>query len=1086
MNPKSRRNQPFVRSRKSLLSSRRTAGGELASRAGRVERASVEQLEARQLLFSLTITPDVVNPNTGIGQVTTYFGYILPVFDHTGMPAMVMDTTVNESFASEAAALPAQVVNGAIFGESNLQISHNITPGSNLRLEAEVPGQMGIEAQRLFVRGQQDMFFSFRVNPNNAGVFSPISSFTMTVANVPASAQGLPVDNMTVSLIFDGEVLQTFTGNQIPGNLGAITFQTDSGEIFDEIRFDFDSGTTLDGFYIDDLTYVRPGNAFGAMIEAQVFGAEVVFSGQVGDSVQFLDLYGRDMVNTIRLGTPNSGEVPLVDRNLNGVPDFNDGIGRVIFSNSSMSTSLSIFGGQIMAADMPMPEDEFFANGFAFQRFEDFDGIYGAASSLGLGYVNSTDGMRALGLPNRMGSVVIGAPFLRDNTNTATYNLPGQAPGPLDFNRADQGFFATGGQSVGTIYFHGTLYGSSQIDGNLERMNMEHLAGSFSIDGDVGGFIVGSDAGVWNPQNMNSPISVDTRRTGSQLNFGRTVREVFVGGRSGVDITVVGDLNAPGALDPKETYRYFEQEFTFGINPAPGEFENVIAAILANTSAYAVNLLNTVGAGPVAINGQSVFAGGTLVRNDTLGSAEWIGGIGSSAQVHGNLGFGDPVNSEDPSDVFAFASDGRTEIVLNLEESIPGIQTLVRILDANGRTVATFDANDQVILGQTVVRYRPDAPGIYYAVVAVPVDASITTGSSYVLTISGMAATTFGSYRTGAGLGARDADTLQNASATILSGNMGAVRVGTGIVDAMGMETNTQSFFFTAGNADIDASLRGGTVAVAGNLYAIWTGSDIEANTDLPSFTIGGDLGGLYVGMSPLFGLTPTEGDLGPSSFTVGGRIGVIDIKGRIGVDQDAINTPLSFFGVPVTITTGTGGGPGDIGLFRVGSGIASDHLIVNTSPGSTIGAFLTDQDTNPGAGAANAGIYQVFSLTALGATFNLGQGSDIRFVDFPRLDLTASFDLSIPIITNQPISLTDDAGGIITIVVPSTINNLLVGTIRVLPIDGSQGQAVGRIDVNLAGGLRLRVSSQNAGDSVTVGKINVTGSLFRSARLRA
>ena len=63
--------------RPSLVSVRRRdrAAG-LVESAGRAERGGLDVLERRQLLFALTVTANDVDPNTGLGTVTAYFGYV--------------------------------------------------------------------------------------------------------------------------------------------------------------------------------------------------------------------------------------------------------------------------------------------------------------------------------------------------------------------------------------------------------------------------------------------------------------------------------------------------------------------------------------------------------------------------------------------------------------------------------------------------------------------------------------------------------------------------------------------------------------------------------------------------------------------------------------------------------------------------------------------------------------------------------------------------------------------------------------------------------------------------------------------------
>src|SRR5262249_20650219 len=160
-----------------------------------------------------------------------------------------------------------------------------------------------------------------------------------------------------------------------------------------------------------------------------------------------------------------------------------------------------------------------------------------------------------------------------------------------------------------------------------------------------------------------------------------------------------------------------------------------------------------------------------------------------------------------------------------------------------------------------------------------------------------------------------------------------------------------------------------------------------------------------------------------------------------------------------VNIVSGNSGGNGDIGFIRVGFHVAGDELSIRTSPGSTLGAFLVSQDSyndpNP-----RSGIYQ----GQQGVTIVSGAGSAGRFVDNPRIDLLNSTDVITPLIGGQAAHFVDDAGSAVTISVENAGDGVQVGTVRVLPVEGSQGVAIAQISVNLAGGAILHITGTNPG----------------------
>lgn len=1080
-----------LRSIRSLLRSlgRRSGAARLAAAAGAAP--AMEQLEDRKLLFSLTVTPDVVDPATGVGTVTSTFGYLIPYLstDVEVDPADPEDATEDFNQNPPAAgAVPPTLV----MPNSGLRIQHNMLVSQNTIALVPELGTTGDEKRlRLNMDTNGDRFsFSF-VEPDAVNIVRAIESLSFTVTPEAGSSVGINAQTMTARLLFRGQVVATFTGAQLLAlsstgtGVGVFTFTPPPGS--NTPAFDtFELSTALgalqqnDAFFIDDVSsLIAPGD-FVELIEGRVFGATVSFTGPAGASVQFLDLYGREMVETIALGVPTNGTLALVDLNDNGVPDFNDGIGQIRFSGADSRTTFSIFGGTIEATDTPPDTAEFSQGGFAFSIVESVAGIFDEFEAVGFGYGTDDTGA-VVGLPPGPGSVIIGSPWVRNNTNTATYVPLGSALASdptADFNAFDQGFFNTDGSSMASIVAHAVVHGSSQFHGAVDTLNFGYFVGTVSVDGDLGAFVVGSDAGRWQGENS---IDATVVNTGGQLIVGRTLGEIAIGGRSLMDVTVVGDINSPTTRPPRDALRYVEKETIHGTTGLTEEDE--IKILMANGDYKAVNLAQT---GPLfAAASQPWLHGLAFLRNDSLLGAEWVGSGGTAVEIRGQLGLGDSVSAEDPADAFAFAATGQNEIVVELD-AVTRLATHVRILDEFGRTVAASERPTE-LADFIAVRYRPTQPGVYYVVIQTNqfFDGDNGSGVPYLITISGMGSTTLGMHRTGGSLGHTPG---QGNTITVLSGSMGALRVGVGYVGADGAESDpTEVFNFDdADDLDINTDWRVSTVSVPVDLLSVTAGSDVRGTPVQPvDLFVGGDLGYFTTGRSEVVGTGFTQGDLRMFNLVVGRRVGMFDIRGGIGLDNDA--DPIGFDGRDsVNIQTGSKGQAGDIGLFRVGGHIAADRMNVTTSPGSVVGAFLVSQDDDPtaaGSDTAEIGIYNRGDGQPgnEGVNFNLGIGSDLRFADFPMIDLSINQNANITLIPNQGIDITDDAGGRIRITIIDG-SNTATGQVRVIPVQQSQGVAIAQIDVSLLNGARLQIDSIGAGGRVSIGRIVVEGATETSS----
>lgn len=1080
----SKRNRPYVRSATPLAS---RPAEQLATSAG-LARPSLEQLESRQMLFSLTITPE-----SG-GTVTTQFGYTIPYLfypddiDDADPPDPVLEDFNDEGGMMGVGVGP--VGSGTVFNESNIRIDHNIIQPANIRLRAPNPDEPNeIE---MFVRPSLGEQFSLRFYGDDANTaFVGVNSLSIDVRAGDNSNVGLPIfDNMgnaimTVDLIFQGEVISSFSGNalaalDVSGNpqpgLGTFLFETEFGAVtttFDEVVFSFEDGPN-DPFVLDNFQYQEIDPIYKDLIVGRIFGAEIVFQGPVGATVQVLDLYGRDMRNTLALGMPANLEVALVDLDGNGVPEFNDGIGQILFSDVDENTSFSIVGGTITFDN---------EQGFIFNQITALNGLFNEFEAAGFGFFPSTDDgedIELVGLPPASGSVIVGSPFVRDNSSQFAYNVEGFADpnlvvdDPVDFNRADQGVKVLDQNDIGTVNIHGVLFGSSDFSGYANNLWVGYLLGSVSVAGDLGSLVVATDAGLWvaDPDSNNPNIVLDAvYTTGAELVVGRTVGEIAIAGRSILNVVVGGNLNEFDNNPPRDVLRYDEREVMSGIS-----FDSNIEAVVAAYSAGGYGLLTP------------VFGNGTF-RNDSILSAEFVSNSASAVEILGSLGGGDPVNTfEDRADVYAFVADGTQQVLV---ENFAASLMQIRIVDQDGRTLAAneFPVTGEEDLSDFVrLTFTPDMPGIYYLVVQG--DPGITTdgdaGSSfgYLTTITGMAAVSLGSYRTAGNSGAASEPDAAN-TVSVLSGAVGSMRIGTGYSGSGGGEQSPASIFNTEEEEDDNLmDFRGGTFSFQGNLYNITTGSDFgEANFFEPiNIFVGGDLGTIVTGLSPLVGQSPFEGDLGVVNLQVNGSIAMLDIRGGIGVDQDVDDPETDLAILPPDSTNISVGldadGPVEIGMIRVGSRVFGPAFNLSAPNGTIIGAFLVDQDSGiDPAGQDNTGIMDE------APAFLTGAGSDVRFVHFNQID-GVTVDETTPLALGAPVEFTDDGGGLVQISITGGNGNLN-SLVRVLPIDQSEGVAIAEIVVDLTGGGSLNImglTNQDSTDVISIGKILIIGAAANSS----
>ncbi|MBX3358159.1 MAG: hypothetical protein KF745_07005 [Phycisphaeraceae bacterium] len=1133
-----RRGLPLVRTLSNLFKRSRSANrpARVAAAAGQWSsiadrgglEGGLEALEQRTLMFTMTVGPgDNVDPNTGIGSVVMQFGYLLPYL-WTQIPEEQTVTPLVEEFADEndqwATNNPPVPPSGTFFSQSEIQIAYSPT-GAFVRLEdGPDAGQQGQNDRDLRVQLSGSGFASFSffegVQNNMPRLrLTQTASFVIGPSLIGSDGGGLNTDAATgskVQLLRGGIVVLELSGatlaaigTPVLGNgQPLMRFDFNLSDGFDTVRFSSaqpppDNQTYQDIFRIDDITVSFPQGRFGPVHDARIAGAEIVLSGPVGTSVQVFDAYGRDMVATIALGIPQGSQVAIVDPTDTGVPRFNDGIGRINFLAGDSRSKLTMWGGEITTGQAPDEDTRAFENGFLFKLPGSAAGLLDDFEQAGFGYAltQGTDTPTVIGLPAGNASIVIGSPFVRNNATTASYLgelvvrdqqlfstwqnfLNGaQITDSTLFRNPNQGLFAPAGLNWGTVNINGIMHGQIQFGGSLGRLSTGVQLGNISVNGDLGSLFVASDSGLWVRDDVPDvddvvidPDSGFTGFTNSNMTVGRTAGQITIGGRNAMNITVLGDVNNPtrSRVDFR-AYQEREVIYTFA-DQTDADIRDTIEELM-DAAFLSQNQFNSFFFG-LFFPEQAMAMGLGLYRNDTIQGAEYVGSPNTSVRIVGTMGNRDPISTKrDSADVYAFSATAgiavNADVVFDFIDigfdASRGFDTwaTARIVDAFGRTVSSQqypEVSENRLAGSLSLgirlQFMPTTSDVYYLVMNSPQDGANRLGSNeYEVVLSGMASTTLG----GVTVGARMGFTQTPTSIIVQSGSMGMLRVGVGSVDGAGADSDPSAIITTADDIADLLDLRESSIAVAGSLHAVITGADVMGfrGVGVPGtqFSIGGNLGTFRTGFNPLVAADSTNGDVLDLSLDVSGSIGEIDIRGAVRFDQDRGRYPSA--DRAVSIRTGLAGGRGDIGRISVGARIQGDNFNVTTSPGSIIDEFIADE--------AGSGL-----IDAATPRFTLGAGSDLRFASFTQIQSGLNPDVFRPLVPGAPVTLTDDAGGTVTISIENGLAGS-VGQIRVLPINGSQGVAISRIDVNLVGGASLLIRGTQQSGRISIGRIVVT-----------
>lgn len=1101
----------------------------LAKAAGlNAERATVEQLERRQMLFSLTVTSDSVDATTGIGQARAYIGYFIPPIASNFQASLTPAVTTTETFNDE---IIGPVANNQLLAGQGIRLRTNIVPFNDFAISATPLSNDNPEKYLRVNPNEVGESFEYRFfSDTEAGLVSlSASSFSVDISgDGPTDGTGLFTNSTRIEFLQGETVVGSITGGAAiralfaPGvgnpavGIGTMVINAPTNVVaFSGIRFVLQTapGAGATAFRMDNATYVQATSIWAGLLTPLIRGAAIVLNGPVGTSATFTDLNGNDMVRTIRIGQPEGSQLLLGDPNGDGRPDFNYGIGSIRLSGTDQRSSFTIWGASITATTVASQNAEFFENGFELVLDDEPSGTFSELEStvgFGLGYNLVNNNFTIIGLPTTGGSVVIGSPFRIGSTNAAEFGiLPGAqrilpATGSAfyvreGFTNPNQGIFLDDGSSIGSITVHGALMGSSRFTGAVGRLNVGYLLGSVSVAGDLGQLNVQSDAGSWEADvgsNITdgrfSPFAPN--KTGAQLFVGRTVGEINIGGRSLLDITVLGDVNSPTTRPPLFNSTYDEREFVYGV-PTTSTRRALIQTLVytvpsdipTSNNVRSFNGVDFLGR-TVLFGPQPVPYGGSFSRNDSLLSAEWIGSSTGSLRIRGDVSGIDTFNTgEDKADVYAFAVDGLSEVDIQLV-SFDGLQPSFRLVDGDGRVLAaprlvapqlSLQNGDPGPSQLPRLQYRPSAPGVVYLIVADTRLSTDTTVSydSYTMNVSGMATTTVGALRTSGGASGTARLLLNNgafftnvqSTFNVLSGNVGSLRLGTGLFGVSGSEESPTINYNENDNGlgtDGSMSVRSGSYSISGNLYNITTGADIDGAVNGGrgmDVRVGGSFGSLLTGASELLVRSSRQGDVDRLNLLVGGPIALVDIRGGVGVNQDAGAAGTNIIGSLVQIKSGQDTRlRGDIGQVRTGYRVYNDSLRITTPPGSDIGAVLIGQDTYSD---INSGL----RLGIKGLPFITGAGSNIKFFDTPFIDLLSQVGSTQPIFGSTALTLIDDGGAEITIEIPDAPTTQILGSVVYMPVDGSQGGAIAQISVNLnasqggaEAGWRLVVRSSN------------------------
>ncbi len=751
-----------------------------------------------------------------------------------------------------------------------------------------------------------------------------------------------------------------------------------------------------------------------------------------------------------------------------GFADFNNGIGQIIFSNTTSTTSFSIV---VIDPTTGLPVDPF--------QLPADDGI-------GIDIDPTTANPTVVQGPS-MGQIIIGNPtnvdWTADNSGADFAPLGWQS---FDFqadanfpDRLQEGiFFANPSQNelMGTINIDGAFFGVANFPGAVDSMNLGFLGGDIIADGEISNITIVGDSGYILYSDGRF------RTTGSFIQAGRNLGSFTIGGTSSTSVSVIGDLTSTVDRPALKANQAVVAEAEVDLHQADQAAHDIQflqgGTVLKGNEITGTPVFSSLKF--VSPAGQDVGDGTVQpITNDTVGTAQYIGRLTGRTEVFGDIGgvplIGLHTNSGDMIDMYSVAVDGQKEIRIDLLANIPMQLT---VTDEFGNILASRGPAAQT--GELV--FTPNQAGLIY--VRIFNSAGVQGNAGYRLIVQGIEGTTLGEYND-----YRSVRFRADGGKTITTkfGSVGTVRAGQDAIDQA-----------TAwiGNVTIDS---------ADSIWNVTAGGIMGINPDGPNggnvvapvaFTAAKDIGTVIAGVG-----------FGDGSGSLGGAIaeGVISAGRNIGGLYAYRNTAdnrtygdIGGFASDATISTMTS----LIGALQVQAGgsigvIHADNRIWGTTtvpvlagasfeigPSGTIDLFEASSILNDGDHPGNrdfdmdpdfSGFLSTSDQPLLIRSSN-PSGSNIKFVRTPSAHSTFDNNDSIIIGPDEVISLVDDSGAVFTVKVTAgtTFGNQSSSVARIItqPIEGSVGVAVTRIIANLNVGADL-VITNNSGN-VEIGDIVV------------
>jgi len=740
-----------------------------------------------------------------------------------------------------------------------------------------------------------------------------------------------------------------------------------------------------------------------------------------------------------RFTSPTVNDLP--DYADDGIADFNNGIGQIIFRNTTQFTRFTMTVVELDGNGQPTV-----LTPFGLPEESDVGVMFDVKPG------NVVDG--SVVQAPLMGRIIVGNPTNADWTVDAPLQNFGSFLIDIDTKRQTEGISFEDpslDEPIRRIAIDGALFGRNIFPGAIEYLHVGFLGGSVEVDGEVaGGIIVAGDAGFIDYTFADQ--GVFDRTTGAFISVGRNVGSILVGGRNAAVTLVEGDL-----------FDYSDSP-AFPNGNVINEFENVQQD--ANEEGFAFSFSRgLVGYIKDPVNGGDDTP--QYLHNDTIGFAQYVGRANSVVTVSGTIGggeaFGRHSGNADDFDYFAVAVDGRSKITITLVDPLTllDLPVYLSIQDERGRVLAsrgTAGLADSGELG--AIEFTPDHAGLIYIVVRDTLDLAAPT--SYLLTIQGHEGVTLGEVNTIEQFQFRAGE---GTSILTSAGSIGTVRTGQDIADTdsgnltdMVIDSAGSIWNLTAGHnigADDSAILISADVNIGSILAGFGRGEDgadegFNGGSLLDAIiTTGNDIGLIWA-----LGAENDFGDIGgttenneftavPTFISAGGSIGVIRADNRI-------------YGGSTEITCGD---DGVIDLIEAGM------QIVGADGG----------DGNVDVGRETSGDFGI-TRGDLFIRTGSGGGGNVRFFRAPSISGNGNSNPVIELEEDNTLQLVDDSGALFTIRINGASASGLASFafITTQGINGSQGVAVARISVFLAPGADL-VITNNSGQ-VEIGDIIVTG----------